>query len=224
MASMIAASHVLSHQAAGLRSRNAGVSSRATALVVRAEKGASAKPIEKRVKSFDLSAVVKPIVFTAASNALLAMPALAASGKIFDFNLTLPYMVGQFLVLMVYLDKGWFGPVGKVLDDRDKMIRDKLAAVGDNSAEITALEEEASKILKEARAEAQATINQAKNEAQAEMTEKFDAAKKEVDAELEVAFAALEKEQAAAMTSLDAQVDKLSADILKRVLPEGTKV
>ena len=45
-----------------------------------------------------------------------------------------------------------------------------------------------------------------------------------MDAELSRALATLEAEKAAAMTSLDAQVDKLSADILGRVLPEGVRV
>jgi F-type H+-transporting ATPase subunit b len=45
------------------------------------------------------------------------------AGKIFDFNLTLPIMAGQFLLLMVFLDKTWFTPVGKVLDSRDGELR-----------------------------------------------------------------------------------------------------
>lgn len=45
-----------------------------------------------------------------------------------------------------------------------------------------------------------------------------------VDAELEKALATLESEKEAAFKGLDAQVAKLSADILSRVLPEGVKV
>jgi len=45
-----------------------------------------------------------------------------------------------------------------------------------------------------------------------------------VDAELSRALSALEAEKDAAMKGLDAQVEKLSADILGRVLPEGVKV
>ena len=62
----------------------------------------------------------------AISNALMALPAHAEAGKIFDFNLTLPIMAGQFLLLMVFLDKFWFGPVGRVLDERDGYIREQL--------------------------------------------------------------------------------------------------
>ena len=69
-------------------------------------------------------------------NLLLAAPAFAEAGKIFDFNLTLPLMAGQFLVLMVVLDKLVYTPVGKVLDDRDAQLRSKLEAVKDNSSDL----------------------------------------------------------------------------------------
>ncbi len=45
-----------------------------------------------------------------------------------------------------------------------------------------------------------------------------------VDAELAKALATLEAEKATAMKGLDQQVDKLSSDILGRVLPEGVRV
>jgi hypothetical protein len=50
----------------------------------------------------------------AVANVIMAMPAAAEAGKLFDFNLTLPIMAGEILLLMVFLDKFWFGPVGKV--------------------------------------------------------------------------------------------------------------
>ena len=73
-----------------------------------------------------LPAFIRPAALVAISNALMALPAHADAGKIFDFNLTLPIMAGQFLLLMVFLDKFWFGPVGKVLDERDGYIREQL--------------------------------------------------------------------------------------------------
>ncbi len=47
-------------------------------------------------------------------------------------------MMGEFLLLMVFLDKFWFGPVGKVLDERDQSLRGKLALVKDNGSEVGA--------------------------------------------------------------------------------------
>lgn len=45
-----------------------------------------------------------------------------------------------------------------------------------------------------------------------------------IDKELATALAALEKEKDAALSDLDSQVDKLAADVLARVLPEGVKL
>ena len=91
-------------------------------------------------KKHELSKAVKPTVATMFTNAVIALPSLAGEpGKIFDFNLTLPIIASEFLLLMVILDKTVFGPVGKALDDRDALIRSQLAAVGDNSTEVANL-------------------------------------------------------------------------------------
>jgi hypothetical protein len=63
-------------------------------------------------------------------------------------NATLPAMAGQFLLLMVALDKLWFTPVGKVLDERDALIRSKLANVSDNTGDVDKYAQEAQEILK----------------------------------------------------------------------------
>eukprot|EP01023_Acetabularia_acetabulum_P019743 TRINITY_DN200_c0_g1_i1.p1 TRINITY_DN200_c0_g1~~TRINITY_DN200_c0_g1_i1.p1 ORF type:complete len:225 (-),score=67.04 TRINITY_DN200_c0_g1_i1:753-1394(-) len=192
---------------------------RASSVVVRAQ-----APKTQERKNVDLSCAVKPAVVAAVTNVLLSMPAHAEAGKLFDFNLTLPVMAGQFILLMIWLDKFWFGPVGKVLDERDELIRSKLASVKDNSEGLRELQEEAEKVLKDARAEVQAKIADAKAKVQAEQAEKLAAAKDKVDKELEVALAQLDKERDLAMANLEQQVEKLSAQILKRVLPADVKV
>ncbi len=45
-----------------------------------------------------------------------------------------------------------------------------------------------------------------------------------IDKELASAIAVLEKEKQAALSDLDSQVDRLAADVLARVLPEGVKL
>ena len=106
-------------------------------------------------------------------NALAVLPAHAAAGKIFDFNLTLPIMTVQFLLLMVFLEKTWFNPVGKALDDRDASLRSKLGSVKDNSGDLKKLQEEAEKVLREARQEAQSLIKDAKSKTQDEQGKKL---------------------------------------------------
>lgn len=109
----------------------------------------------------------------AAMNMMVAFPALAneEKGKIFDFNLTLPIIAVQFLLLMVALDNIWFKPVSKVMDDRDAMIRNKLMSVRDNSSELNALEKEAQQIIRQARIE----ITEQQNEHKKKLAEKLDA-------------------------------------------------
>jgi len=106
-------------------------------------------------------------------NALAVLPAHAEAGKIFDFNLTLPIMTVQFLLLMVFLEKTWFNPVGKALDNRDASLRSKLGSVKDNSGDLKKLQEEAEKVLREARQEAQSLIKDAKSKTQEEQGKKL---------------------------------------------------
>merc|ERR1719387_2340642 len=52
-------------------------------------------------------------------------------------------MALQFLLLMVFLDKTWVGPVGKILDERDIKIQTRLSSVKTGDDELKALAEEA---------------------------------------------------------------------------------
>lgn len=122
----------------------------------------------------DVSSVTKPVSTVVVTNLLMASPAFAA-GKLFDFGLTLPIMAGQFLLLMVFLDKTWFTPVGKVLDERDELIRSKLASVQGDSSKLAQMQEEAEAILREARNAATAAVNEARTTTQAEQDAKLEA-------------------------------------------------
>merc|ERR1712187_1082157 len=97
----------------------------------------------------------------------MAMPASADAGKIFDFNATLPAMAAQFLLLMVFLDKTWFGPVGKVMDEREEKIRASWNTMKNSNNELETRQKEAEKMLQETRDKAKASFAEAK----AEMTE-----------------------------------------------------
>jgi F-type H+-transporting ATPase subunit b len=169
------------------------------------------------------AAAVRPALVTLVANVMLALPA-SAEGKLFDFNLTLPIMAGEFLFLMVFLDKFWFSPVGKVLDERDDLIRSKLGEVKDNASDITRLQEEAENLISAARAEVAAKVAEAKATTQAECDAKLAAAKAKVEKELNDSIAALDREREALLSNVDAQVATLEAEILKRVLPAGMKL
>merc|ERR1712048_376729 len=97
-----------------------------------------------------------------AFNLFSTSPVFAEAGKIFDFNATLPIMAAQFIALMIFLDKNWFFPIGKVLDQRNEKVRILLCSFNDGREELIALEIEAEIILKDARTEAKAKISEAK--------------------------------------------------------------
>ena len=54
-----------------------------------------------------------PALALAAQATALVPAAQAEAGKLFDFDLTLPIIATEFLLLMTILDKTVFGPVGK---------------------------------------------------------------------------------------------------------------
>jgi hypothetical protein len=62
-------------------------------------------------------------------------------------------MAGEILLLMVFLDKFWFGPVGKVLDERDALLRSQLGQVKGGSEELDKLTTDAEALIKAARVE-----------------------------------------------------------------------
>lgn len=185
---------------------------RAVRMVVRA----STKP--------QMPAIVKPAIATAVANVIMALPAAAESGKLFDFNLTLPVMAGEILLLMVFLEKFWFTPVGKVLDERDALLRSQLSTVKDGSGELEKLTKEAEELVRAARSEVSSLVNKQKSSKQAELDKLYAEAKAKVTTETEAAIAAMEKESEALLSTLDAQAEKIAEQVLKRVLPEGVKV
>merc|ERR1711998_309472 len=120
----------------------------------------------------------------------MATPANA--GVLFDFNLTLPIIAGQFLALMFIMDKLVYTPVGEVLDKRDSELRSKLTAVKDNSGELGDLAKEADSILAAARNEATEAITEAKGK---------------MDKELASATAALMAQKEESLKNLDETVE-----------------
>jgi F-type H+-transporting ATPase subunit b len=102
---------------------------------------------------------------------------MAGEGKLFDFNLTLPAMAIEFLLLMVFLDKTWFTPVGELLDKRDAELRGMVGEVKDNGAALAALKAEAEEILRSARANSQAQVKAVKDACQKDLDAKYAEAK-----------------------------------------------
>ncbi|XP_057957166.1 ATP synthase subunit b', chloroplastic [Malania oleifera] len=167
------------------------------------------------------SAALKSSAAVAAS-LLAAAPALAEQmekAALFDFNLTLPIIMVEFLLLMVVLDKIYYTPLGKFMDDRDAAIKEELSSVKDTSEEVKQLEEQAAAVMRAARAEISAALTKMKAETQVELDEKLAEGRRKVEAELKEAVASLEKQKEEAIKALDSQIAALSDDVVKKVLP-----
>ncbi|KAK4783012.1 hypothetical protein SAY86_007386 [Trapa natans] len=164
------------------------------------------------LKSISLVGAAAPLLLT-------PLPALAVvieKAALFDFNLTLPIIMGEFLLLMFALDKLYFTPLGNFMDGRDAAIKEKLSSVKDTSEEVKQLEEQASAIMKAARAEISAALNKMKKETQEEVEEKLREGRKKVEAELQEALASLERQKEETVKALDSQIAALSQDIVKK--------
>ncbi|KAJ4869355.1 hypothetical protein Rs2_49097 [Raphanus sativus] len=77
----------------------------------------SSSDLRSKALSFS-SATVKSLALIAA----LAPPSMAEAmekAQLFDFNLTLPIIVVEFLFLMFALDKVYYSPLGNFMDKRD---------------------------------------------------------------------------------------------------------
>merc|ERR1719221_73411 len=158
----------------------------------------------------------------AGAQLLLVLPALAEEaekepGKLFDFDFTLPVMAAQFLLLMVFLDKSWFTPVGKVLDDRDENLRSILSGVQDNTGDVAKYEDEATKVVADARTSAANLIAESKKSAEDAGNESLAALKKKLDAQYEAAAASLVKEEEEARKALEPEIEKLAKQIVEKV-------
>ncbi|XP_072953590.1 ATP synthase subunit b', chloroplastic [Typha angustifolia] len=184
-------------------------------------------PIHHRlIRSLAVSRHSSAALAAALMAAASPLPALAEQmekAALFDFNLTLPAIVAEFLLLMVALDKIYFTPLGKFMDERDAAIRAQLGDVKDTSSEVKQMEDQAAAVMKAARAEISAALNKMKKETTAELEVKLAEGRKRVEAELAEALENLEKQKEETIRALDSQIAALSDEIVKKVLPAASK-
>lgn len=165
------------------------------------------------------AAVVAAAAAAAAATPSVAMAKEMEKAALFDFNLTLPSIAAEFLLLMVALDKIYFTPLGKFMDERDAAIKEKLSSVKDTSQEVKQLEDQAAAVMRAARAEISAALNQMKKETTEELELKLAEGRKKVEAELAEALQNLERQKEETIKALDSQIAALSDQIVKKVLP-----
>merc|ERR1711976_958397 len=90
--------------------------------------------------------------------------------------------------------------------------------------ELTSLQKEAEKILKDARIEAKAKIADARTTSNEKAEAELQAEKALIDAEIAAAVNELSTERASAQKDIDLQVSELSQYIIQKVLPGSCKL
>ena len=136
----------------------------------------------------------------------------------FDFDATLPLMALQFILLAVILNAIFFGPLGKVLDERDEYLRANERDSQEKLAKTEALTKEYELQLADARKQSQAILAAAQAEAQKLADENMAQAQGLAQARKEAAAQEIEREKALAMEALEKQVDALSRQILEKLV------
>lgn len=193
-------------------------------LSLRGQLGDLADELQQGIRNVMSAGVPAGVQLMAAAlgvNALLAGDASAKSGNIFDFGLTMPVQMIQFLLLMVFLEKVVFTPVGKIIDERADYIRKRNLMGADNTKEIASLNAQAEALLDAARRDAAKELEKAKKEANAKGAERLTKAKSELDASLKKSLAEVEKSKAELWAKLESEVlPVLADDIVNKLLDE----
>jgi F-type H+-transporting ATPase subunit b len=150
-------------------------------------------------------------------NALTASPVLAAG--IMDLNpgLTL-WTAITFLLLIVVLGKYAFGPIVKMLDERERNIRDAIDQAKNERAEAEKLLAQQKESLLKAQREAAELAKRSQQEMEAYRSQLTAQAKKESDELVANARKQIEEEKTKAVAELRAQVADLAVGAASRIV------
>ena len=136
----------------------------------------------------------------------------------FDFDLTTPLMAVQFLLLTWLLNKVFYTPLTKVLDERDAFIRGGQSSAKDNLAKAESLVEEYERQIALARKESQSVVEKAQSAAREIVSQKTAEAQSAAIAQKEKAAQEIQQQKESALSTLEQQVDSLSRQILEKIL------
>ena len=134
-------------------------------------------------------------------------------GGLFDFDATLPLMAIQVVILTFILNKLFFQPVGKVVEEREGFVTTSHKDAKERLAQVQRLEEDLKAQLQKARQEAQAVIAEAEDEVATFYKAALAEAKASAAKEREQARAAMETQRSDADAVL-AKESRLLADLM----------
>lgn len=134
-----------------------------------------------------------------------------------DLSTLIIQMIG-FAVLFFVLRKYVFGIIAQAIEDRKRDIRDRMAGLDADRAELDRLHEEARRRLEEIETEAREKMQAAVDQANAERGRILEQTQQEAERELEKARNTIRREKEYAVAELRAQVGDLAVEIAGRVL------
>jgi F-type H+-transporting ATPase subunit b len=131
------------------------------------------------------------------------------------------WMLVTFLIVLFLLKKFAWGPILKMLKEREEQIEDSLSRAAKAKEEIKALQNTNEKMLQEARAERDTLLKEAREAKEAIINEAKNKAKEEADRMIAGAREQINTEKLAAITELKNQVAGLSIEIAEKIVREN---
>lgn len=128
-----------------------------------------------------------------------------------------------FVALLLLLKKFAWKPILDAVNERETSIKDSLSAAEKARDEMQAVQADNKRILKEARAERDALLSEAKTASIQMINQAKEDAKAEADKIIAQAQEMIQNEKKAAVNDLKSQVAQLSIDIAEKVLQTELK-
>jgi len=140
-------------------------------------------------------------------------------GGLFDLDATLPLMALQVVLLTFLLNRLFFRPVGKAVEDREGYITTSRTQAKEQLAQAQRLEADLKEQLKGARLEVQKVILEAEQDSDRLYREAMGVAQAEAIASRESARRTIDVQRSDALSHLQADADRLAELIVDRLLP-----
>ena len=148
---------------------------------------------------------------------LISSSEVSGPGGLFDFNLTLPLVVIQFVLLTVLLNTILYNPLLTVIEERKEYILTNLSKASELLAEANKLTQQYEQELNNVRKEAQSEITNSQKIHKEILEIELDISQKYIDNLLDTIQKDLLAKKNMALNSLDEIVQSLCIDIEARL-------
>jgi len=148
---------------------------------------------------------------------LISSSEVSGPGGLFDFNLTLPLVMIQFLLLTVILNVILYNPLLTIIEERKEYILGNLSKASEILAEANKLTEQYEQELTSVRKEAQLEITNSQKIHKEILETELNSSQKHIDNLLDTITNDLLAKKEIALNSLDEIVQSLCVDIETRL-------